>query len=56
MFTKIHHVGIVVRNLEAAYAFYRDTLGLAVHKEAVVQDQGVRGGAAHRRRERNRAF
>jgi methylmalonyl-CoA epimerase len=42
MLKKIHHVGIVVRNLEEAYAFYRDLLGLRVHKTAVVQDQGVR--------------
>ena len=42
MLRKIHHVGIVVRNLDAAYTFYRDTLGLHVHKEAVVEDQGVR--------------
>ncbi len=42
MLKKIHHVGIVVRNLEDAYAFYRDTLGLAVHKVAVVEDQGVK--------------
>ena len=42
MLTKIHHVGIVVRNLDAAYAFYRDALSLPVHKEAIIQDQGVR--------------
>ena len=42
MLKKIHHVGIVVRNLEQAYAFYRDTLGLPVHKVAVVEDQGVK--------------
>jgi methylmalonyl-CoA/ethylmalonyl-CoA epimerase len=42
MLRKIHHVGIVVRNLEEAYAFYRDTLGLPVHKTAVVEDQGVK--------------
>jgi methylmalonyl-CoA epimerase len=42
MLRKIHHVGIVVRNLEEAYGFYRDTLGLPLHKAAVVEDQGVR--------------
>jgi methylmalonyl-CoA epimerase len=42
MLRKIHHVGIVVRNLEEAYAFYRDTLGLPVHKTAVVEEQGVK--------------
>ncbi len=42
MLKRIHHVGIVVRNLEEAYAFYRDALGLHVHKVAEVQDQGVK--------------
>ena len=42
MLRKIHHVGIVVRHLEDAYAFYRDILGLPVHKMAVVEDQGVK--------------
>jgi len=40
--TRIHHVGVVVRNLEQAYGFWRDVLGLPVHKVATVQDQGVR--------------
>jgi len=40
-FSRIHHVGIVVRSLEAAYPFWRDVLGLAVSKTAVVPDQGV---------------
>lgn len=42
MLKKIHHVGIVVRSLDEAYRFYRDTLGLKVHKEATVEDQGVK--------------
>ncbi len=42
MLRKIHPLGIVVRNLEEAFAFYRDTLGLPVHKMAVVEDQGVK--------------
>jgi methylmalonyl-CoA epimerase len=42
MLKKIHHVGIVVRSLEDAYRFYRDTLGLHVHKTAEVADQGVK--------------
>src|SRR5439155_18833745 len=42
MLPEMHHVGIVIRNLEEAYKFYRDTLGLHVHKEAVVEDQGVK--------------
>ncbi len=40
--SRIHHVGIVVRSLEQAYAFWRDAVGLTVHKEATVKDQGVR--------------
>lgn len=42
MLKKIHHVGIVVRNLEEAYRFYRDVLGLPVVKTAEVRDQGVK--------------
>lgn len=42
MLTRIHHVGIVVRDIEAAYAFYRDTLSLQVQKEDIIQDQGVK--------------
>jgi methylmalonyl-CoA/ethylmalonyl-CoA epimerase len=40
--TRIHHVGVVVRDLEQAYGFWRDVLGLQVHKVATVEDQGVR--------------
>ncbi|HWO93550.1 MAG TPA: methylmalonyl-CoA epimerase [Dehalococcoidia bacterium] len=42
MIRKIHHVGIVVEDLERAYGFYRDVLGLCVAKEDTVPDQGVR--------------
>ena len=42
MLSKIHHIGIVVRNLAEAYGFYRDTLGLHVHKMEVIEDQGVK--------------
>lgn len=42
MLTKIHHVGLVVQNLDVAYRFWRDTVGLEVHKEATVPDQGVK--------------
>lgn len=42
MFTKIHHVGLVVRDIEAAYAFYRDTLSLPLSKEDIIPDQGVK--------------
>lgn len=39
---RIHHTGVVVRSLEQAYGFYRDTLGLRLVKEQVMEDQGVR--------------
>ena len=42
MIKRIHHVGAVVRDLAGGYAFWRDTLGLAVIREAEVKDQGVR--------------
>lgn len=42
MLTRIHHVGIVVRSIDEAYAFYRDTLGLPVAKADIIQDQGVK--------------
>lgn len=42
MLKRIHHVGIVVRSLDEAYRFYRDALGLHVHKTAEVRDQGVK--------------
>ncbi len=42
MLSKIHHVGIVVRHLEDAYPFYRDTLGLSLGKTATLEDQGVK--------------
>jgi methylmalonyl-CoA/ethylmalonyl-CoA epimerase len=42
MLKKIHHVGIVVPDLEKAMSFWRDLLGLTVVKTAVVQDQGVK--------------
>lgn len=42
MLKKIHHVGIVVPNLDAAMTFWRDALGLHLTKSAVIQDQGVK--------------
>jgi methylmalonyl-CoA/ethylmalonyl-CoA epimerase len=38
----VHHVGIVVERLERAFAFWRDTLGLPLLREAEIPDQGVR--------------
>ncbi|HTE86315.1 MAG TPA: methylmalonyl-CoA epimerase [Dehalococcoidia bacterium] len=43
MLTKIHHVGVAVRSADDALPFYRDALGLAVTKDAVLDEQGVRG-------------
>ena len=42
MITRVHHVGIIVRRLEEAYGFWRDTLGLPLVREATVKEQGVR--------------
>jgi methylmalonyl-CoA/ethylmalonyl-CoA epimerase len=39
---RIHHVGIVVKRLTEAYAFYRGVLGLPLVREAELADQGVR--------------
>src|SRR5436305_895426 len=39
---RIHHVGVVVRDLATAYRFYRDTLGLPLVREARLPGQGVR--------------
>jgi methylmalonyl-CoA/ethylmalonyl-CoA epimerase len=42
MIDKIHHIGIAVHSLDDALKFYRDTLGLHVHAEDTLEDQGVR--------------
>jgi methylmalonyl-CoA/ethylmalonyl-CoA epimerase len=42
MLKKIHHVGVVVPNLEQAMALWRDLLGLRLSKSQTVQDQGVK--------------
>jgi methylmalonyl-CoA/ethylmalonyl-CoA epimerase len=39
---KIHHISIAVKNLDEALRFYRDTLGLSVHEQATLDDQGVK--------------
>ena len=43
MFSRIHHVAVIVRSADEALRFYRDALGLPVTKDAVIEDQGVRG-------------
>ena len=42
MLTRVHHVGLVVQRLEDGLAFWRDSLGLRVSKQATVLDQGVK--------------
>ncbi len=42
MLKRIHHVGVVVPNLEQGLAFWRDRLGLKFKKSATIEDQGVR--------------
>ncbi len=41
---RIHHVAVVVRDLDAALGFYRDTLGLPVELVLAVPDDRVRIG------------
>lgn len=40
---RIHHVGMVVHSADRALGFFRDTLGLRVTEDRVVEEQGVRG-------------
>ena len=42
MFKRVHHVGLAVKDLAAAYTLWRDTLGLPLLREAEIRDQGVR--------------
>jgi methylmalonyl-CoA/ethylmalonyl-CoA epimerase len=42
LFTAIDHVGVAVRDLDEAMAFYRDTLGMQVLHEETNEEQGVR--------------
>jgi methylmalonyl-CoA/ethylmalonyl-CoA epimerase len=42
MLKKIHHVGVVVPDLEQAMALWRDVLGLRLTKSEMVRDQGVK--------------
>jgi methylmalonyl-CoA/ethylmalonyl-CoA epimerase len=42
LFEAIDHVGVAVADLDAAIAFYRDTLGLRLVHEEVNEEQGVR--------------
>ena len=42
MITRLHHVAVIVRDLEPALGFWRDTLELPLLRQADVPDQGVR--------------
>jgi len=42
MLKRIHHIGVVVPNLEQAYRFWRDTLGLEFTRSATIEEQGVK--------------
>ena len=42
LFTAIDHVGIAVRDLDEALAFYRDRYGMTVLHEETNEEQGVR--------------
>ncbi len=43
MIDRVHHVGVVVRDADAALGFYRDVMGLEVTADRVMDEQGVRG-------------
>lgn len=40
--THLHHVGVVVENLEEAVRFYVETLGLSLESQAEVPEQNLR--------------
>ncbi|MDQ1627318.1 MAG: methylmalonyl-CoA/ethylmalonyl-CoA epimerase [Actinomycetota bacterium] len=42
MLTRIDHVGLAVRDLDAAIAFYENTFGMRVVHQEVNEEQGVR--------------
>jgi methylmalonyl-CoA/ethylmalonyl-CoA epimerase len=50
MIRDVHHVGIAVRDMDEAYAFYRDALGLPLVKEGDVPARGVRAAMLAARR------
>ncbi len=41
MFSRIDHIGIVVQNLDAALATYRDSLGCALLQRLTIPEQNV---------------
>jgi len=40
--TKLDHIGIAVKNMDEALAFYRDTLGISSAGEEVIEEQKVK--------------
>ena len=40
--TKLDHIGIAVKNMDEALAFYRDTLGIASTGTEVIEEQKVK--------------
>ena len=40
--TKLDHIGIAVKNIDEALAFYRDTLGISSVGEEVIEEQKVK--------------
>ncbi len=43
MIDRVHHVGVVVHDADAALGFFRDVMGLQVTEDRVIDEQGVRG-------------
>ena len=44
---RVHHLGIIVRDLEKAIALYRDGFGLSAGRRATLADQGVKAAFLH---------
>jgi len=42
MLKRIHHIGVVLPNLEEGLRFWRDALGLHLTKSATIEEQGVK--------------
>ena len=40
--TKFDHIGIAVKNMDEALAFYRDTLGISPAGEEIIEEQKVK--------------
>ena len=45
MIDKIHHVGVVLPDADAALGFFRDLMGLEVTEDRTIEEQGVPWGA-----------